>query len=210
MKTLVSTESDYLTSNHSYSSDSFCEDSNRINNSKQLSQDGISEYNEDLNSSNYRLTENLINNQRIEYLEKMVSPLFITLLKYDEFEFGTKGESVKLMEEHLKINTLATITWFKSLYLHYFANDDKILIGILKVIDALSLENEAIQFEGKFMAMAALLHKNNEIKELGVRIFENNCSFDNYNILRNIHVETKWLQDYINQVKVDFKKELCL
>lgn len=162
----------------------------------------------DENSTNFKLDENLINQKRIDYLEQKVTPFLISLIKNEDFEFGKKSESVKLIEEQLQFNSVATQNWFNKLYIKYFPSDEKILIGLLRIVEYLN--EQSLHPTGEIMAIAALSHKNNEVKELGVRIFENWCSLNSYEILKSIKIETLWLQEYINQVIKDIEAELCL
>lgn len=71
-------------------------------------------------------------------------------------------------------------------------------------------DEEIIFPQGKTMALAALSHKNDEVKELGVRAFENWNSLNSLEVLKNISFDSNWLQDYLNQVIKDLKSELCL
>ena len=162
----------------------------------------------DENSTNFRLDENLVNQKRIEYLEQKITPLFLTLIKNEDFEFGKKNESVKLIEEQLELNFAATQNWFGNLYIKNFRSNENVFIGLLRIVEA--LKEEALHPIGKIMAMAALNHENDEVKELGIRIFENWCSIESYDILKGIRVDTIWLQEYINQVIKDIEVELCL
>lgn len=162
----------------------------------------------DENSTNFKLDENYINQKRIDYLEQKITPLLISLIKNEDFEFGKKNETIKLIEQQLEFNSVATQNWFNKLYIKYFASDEKILIGLLRIVEALN--ETALHPTGEIIAIAALSHKNDEVKELGVRIFENWCSLSSYEILKNIKVETVWLQEYIDQVIKDIEIELCL
>ncbi|HRN47179.1 MAG TPA: hypothetical protein PKW69_04020 [Niabella sp.] len=162
----------------------------------------------DENSTNFKLDENFINQKRIDYLEQKITPLLISLIKNEDFEFGKKNETVKLIEQQLEFNSVATQNWFNKLYIKYFASDEKILIGLLRIVE--SLNETSLHPTGEIMAIAALSHKNDEVKELGVRIFENWCSLHSYEILKSIKVETVWLQEYITQVIKDIEIELCL
>lgn len=162
----------------------------------------------DENSTNFKLDENFINQKRIDYLEQKITPLLISLIKNEDFEFGKKNETVKLIEQQLEFNSVATQNWFNKLYIKYFASDEKILIGLLRIVE--SLNETSLHPTGEIMAIAALSHKNDEVKELGVRIFENWCSLNSYEILKSIKVETVWLQEYITQVIKDIEIELCL
>lgn len=162
----------------------------------------------DENSSNFKVDENYINQKRLAYLDKKITPIFLALIKTEDFEFGKKNESVLLIEEQLKINSVATQNWFNKLYIKNFSNNEKTLIGLLRVVE--SLDQQALHPTAETMAIAALSHKNDEIKELGIRIFENWGSINSYELLKNLKVGPQWLQDYINQVIKDIEAELWL
>ncbi len=169
----------------------------------------LNKYNEENeNTTNYKKSEETKNQERLDYLETIFSPLFISIVKSEDFEFGQKSLSIKLVEDELKINKLATQSWLNSIYIKSFGGDDTLLIGILRVIEYLN--EDLIHPFGITVALASLSHANNEVKELGVRIFENNCNYSNYSTLKQVKVETVWLQEYINRVIEDFKVELCL
>jgi hypothetical protein len=160
------------------------------------------------NSTNYQPSENEINNIRLKYLEEKVSPLFLSIIKNEDFEFDQRCESINLVEENLKVNRVATQNWINKLYLQYFASDEKVLLSLLRVIDYFN--RELFYPTGQTIALSALVHNSDEIKEMGVRIFENWGSIESLNILKAIKVDTDWLQKYINEVIIDLEKELCL
>ncbi len=159
-------------------------------------------------NTNYKISEAEINYRRVEYLETQITPLFLSLIKNEDFEFGHISESIKLIQKQLEINRIATQNWFNSLYINYFYSNEKILISLLRVIEF--IDPEKLSPTAETMALASLSHKNNEIKEIGVRFFENWSSLTSYNILKNIQVDSVWLQKYINQVITDLEVELCL
>lgn len=157
--------------------------------------------------TNYIPSEKELIDERKNYLEMKLTPLLISLIKNEDFEHGKRSESIRLVEEQMNENKVVGQYWFNSLYIRNFTNDD-ILLGLLRIVEYLS--EELLFPTGQTMAMASLVHANDEIKEQGIRIFENWCSIESYNILKSIKVDTKWLQDYINQVINDFESELCL
>jgi hypothetical protein len=159
------------------------------------------------NYTNFIYDENKINQTRQEYLNSKVTPLLLSLLKYEDVEYGVKSEGEKLIREQIENNSSVALNWISDLYISSF-NDDKILIGLIKIIG--NIEESTISSVGQVIALASLSHKNNEIKELGVRAFENWASPKSYSVLSNLNVGQGWLQDYINQVVKDLEKELCL
>jgi len=149
--------------------------------------------------------ENQINIERESFLRKYITKQFIETILEESFEFGIKSKSEKIIEEQLKINALATRNWLNEIFIDYF-NDEKIIIGILRIIGRF---DESLIFpQGQTMALAALNHKNAEIKELGIRAFENWGSYNSLRILENISINIDWLNEYKNQVVEDLKEEL--
>ena len=153
-------------------------------------------------------TINQFNQAHLIELMTKKTPLLISLIKNEDFEYGQNSESIRLVENELKKNSIVANEWFNRLFLQYFASSTKtdVLIGLLRIVEFLS---DRFDPTYKTIALASFNHANNEVKELGVRILETSCSSDNLKILKNVHVDTKWLQDYINQVIKDFEQALC-
>lgn len=159
-------------------------------------------------NTNYVISEESVINEKLDFLNTKVTPLLISLIKTEDFEFGQSNECIRLVTEQLLDNKIAAQNWFNSLYVKYFISDENILIGLLRIVEY--LDENLLESVGKTMAIASIVHRNDEIKELAVRIFENWGSFESLNILKNITGQTKWLQDYIDQVINDINVELCL
>ena len=158
-------------------------------------------------NTNDTKTADQIIHERVDYLILKTTPLLISLIKSEDFDFGQCSESIRLVENELKNNEFAAKEWFNRLFIKYFSSKTEtiILIGLLRIIEFL---NEHFVPDYQTMALASLSHQNNEVKELGVRILETTCCFENLQILRSIQTGIKWLQDYINQVMEDFEQIL--
>ena len=102
-------------------------------------------------------------------------------------------------------NTVLT-NWFTRLY-NERIGDSRVLKGLLYTILYYS---DCFGDLVELSAQAALSHNSKEINELGVRILESQCNEKHYRILCNLKVRDNWLQKYIDKVKIDFRKELCL
>lgn len=150
-------------------------------------------------------TENFINDARSKLLDETYTNRFIKLLREEEFEFGYISRSEQLLHEQLKINALATRNWLNKIFINNF-QDEAVLIGILRIIGR--FEPNVIFPQGQTIALAALVHSSDEIKELGVRAFEKWVSNESLNILRGISIETIWLKEYIDSVIRDFEEFL--
>jgi len=158
-------------------------------------------------NTDVKVTENDINNSREYFLREKVSPELINLINEEDFEFGFVSRSEELINKQLEINDLATRNWLNELFISNFKNDG-ILIGLLRIIGR--FDQEIIFPQGQTMALAALSHRNNEIKELGIRAFENWASENSIQVLRNTNIELEWLNEYKNEVIADLEVELCL
>ena len=158
-------------------------------------------------NTNYSIPENEIMENRLLELKSKKSALLISLLKFDDVELGYKSQSIRLIEEQLSINRIATINWINDLYIENL-KDEKVTIGILKIFEY--FEESIFSPMSYTIAMSSLLSSNNEIKELAVRTFENWGSIKSYEILKTISTDTQWLKSYIEKVILDLEVELCL
>lgn len=147
-------------------------------------------------------------NKNIFYLhnlnrnEKQLTTKFLHLIKEEHFEFGYSSLSEKLVGEQLAQNSLFTRNWLNKMFLTYFSQET-IIIGILRIIA--HFDTTDIYPQGQTMAIAGLSHQSDEIKELSVRAFEQWADDNSIMILKNLKVETQWLQDYINQIIKDLE-----
>jgi len=148
--------------------------------------------------------ENLVNAHRDEELKGKITDEFLVSLRKEEIEFGVASRTEIIVERQLKLNAMATRNWLNDLFVTHF-NDTKILGGILHIISR--FDELEMHPQGQTMALAAFNHSSDEIKELGVRAFEHWGSKNSLRILQDVSVETKWLQDYINQVVEDLSIE---
>lgn len=150
--------------------------------------------------------ENQLNSTRENVLREKLTLTLINTILEENFEFGYVSNSEKIIREQFKINALATRNWLSELFINHF-NDITILIGLLRIIGR--FEENIIFPQGHTIALAALNHKNDEIKELGIRAFENWSSENSIKVLKNIEISPQWLCDYKNQVIAELEEELC-
>lgn len=148
--------------------------------------------------------ENYINQRRLLKLKKQFTPKLLNLILESDFEYGIESEVDVFIQNQLKENSLATKSWLNDIFVEYFENP-VILVGILRIISRLSYYE--VYPQGQVMATAALSHNDVEVKECGVRAFENWGNLDSIKILENLHVSLSWLQEYINQVLEDLRKK---
>jgi len=100
---------------------------------------------------------------------------------------------------------LVTKKWLRDLYFNNL-HDFGILIGISRLM--CHFEEDEIFPEGKEIALHALNHEDNEMKDLGIRAFENWVSLDSLHILKGCKFEDDYLQRYVDEVIDDIIVQL--
>lgn len=148
--------------------------------------------------------ENLFNKKRLERLRLQFTEKLLAYFVDEDFEYGIEAKADILVKKQLAINVLATKSWLNTIFVNHFS-DTNILMGLLRLIAR--IDYSIISPEGPTIAIAALSHKNIEIKECGVRAFESWGTLSSLGILENLQVSTPWLQSYINDVISDIQKE---
>ena len=143
----------------------------------------------------------------VAYLRKnKESVLLQKIMSEVTFEPGMINDTISYFGSLLAYGDVAIAMWVSELFVSHYKYD-KILKGLLYI--AMYYNEVFVNFD-TMMAMAAISHKSPEVRELAVRVLESNCNIVNYDVLRNIIVQDQWLNDYIQDVIRDFKKELCL
>ena len=136
--------------------------------------------------------------------ERLFANELISFILNEEFEYGIDTEADALVRRYMEPNPLLTKKWINTIFVENSA-DVSILIGLLRLIAR--LDYTEILPEGQTMAVAALLHKNTEVKECGVRAFESWGTIESLKILEDLKVGIRWLQEYIDDVVSDLRKE---
>lgn len=142
-----------------------------------------------------------------KYLVEKFQPVFVSTLKNQELEIDYKNHIEILLEELFQENDFVTKDWLNDIYVSNF-NDTKFLINILKIIG--NFDKELLNSFGIVTSGSALSHKNVEVKEMAVRVFENWNTIESYTFLKNCTLTPKWLDDYKNEVLSNIEEELCL
>lgn len=142
----------------------------------------------------------------IVFLDNNYRNRLLSLIHTDTFEPGCMNNTISFIGTLFKFGETAVVQWICQLYQENL-NNPSVLIGLLNVNIYYS---SAFHSVGTIMALAAMTNRSQEVKELGIRVLESNYSEDNYRALQSIQCEDKWLMDYIQQVIIDFEKELCL
>jgi serine/threonine protein kinase len=131
-----------------------------------------------------------------EYKTKFTNSL-LQLIHEEVFEFGMENAADRYVQENLRDYPLYTKVCLNEMLLKHFA-DVGVATGLLRIIS--HIDYEEIHPIGQTMALSVLNHENIEIRECGIRAFENWGNIDSLDILKHIKCEEKWLQDYLDKV----------
>jgi hypothetical protein len=151
--------------------------------------------------------ENVVNKKRLTILKRQFTKELIALILDEDFEYGFDTKADALVRSQMQLNALAVKSWLNWIFVENFSNIP-VLLGILRIIAR--LDYFEVYPEGQTMAMAVLSHKNIEVQECGVRAFESWGTIESLKILENLKdrkVSTQWLQEYIDEVVSDLRKE---
>jgi len=134
-----------------------------------------------------------------KFTEKLTS-----LILHEDFEYGIDTKADVFVRKYMALNAFTTRDWLGRIYIDN-ASNIPILIGLLRIVAR--LDYQEIKPIGQLIAISALSHSNIEVQECGVRAFESWEAIDSLDILENLKVSTKWLQEYINGVVSDLREE---
>ena len=143
--------------------------------------------------------QGLLIQQRNKFTEELMS-----LILHEDFEYGIDTRADAFVRRYMALNAPTTKDWLGRIYIDNVSNIP-VLIGLLRIVAR--LDYQEIKPPGQLIAIAALSHSNIEVQECGVRAFESWEAIDSLEILENLKVSTKWLQEYINEVVSDLKEE---
>ncbi len=152
----------------------------------------------DNQSTQIRTTpEGLVALKEIQECRKRFADTLLQLIHEEIFEFGMENAADSFVQENLRDNPVFTKEWLNQILLEHFA-DVEVATGILRIVS--HLKYAEIYPTGPTMALSVLSHENAEIRECGIRAFENWGNTDSLEYLKHIKCEEEWLQDYLEQV----------
>jgi len=158
----------------------------------------------DLSDSSTYEWENILNKRRLRQFKENYTKELLRIICEQDFEYGFDSEADLFVRELMGQNETITKEWLNLVYIEHY-HDMRVVIGLLQVISHLQYLD--IYPQGPTMALAALVHANSEVRECGIRAFENWSTIESLNILRNVKCDEIWLQDYLNQVIRDLEEE---
>lgn len=149
--------------------------------------------------------ENILNDQRIRHFRSTFSKKLIQLIREQDFEYGIDTPADELVRHAFHQNIEITKQWLNEIFIENYDNE-VILLGILRVLS--HFEYADITPQGPTVALAALANSNPEVREGGIRAFENWGNLESLNILENVQCDEEWLNEYLQQVVYDLREEL--
>jgi len=147
--------------------------------------------------------ENLLNQERMNQFKSEFEERFLEALRESEFEYGFSSLADFFIQRRLDENEAVTREWLNDIFIRHFA-DVAISTGILRVIA--HVDYDKIYPEGVTIALAALVHCNVEVKECGVRAFENWEVPEHLPVLESLEFEEAWLNEYVQRVIKEIKE----
>ncbi len=130
---------------------------------------------------------------------------FLETIEVDDFEFGLSSQCENLTRKWLQEAPMLTREALNDLYLRNIANE-KVLLALLKVIA--HFDYDEVFPVGQTMALAAISHKSVEVKECGIRAYENWEHTESLAILGQTEVQPSWLNQYLLDVVSDLKESI--
>jgi len=147
--------------------------------------------------------ENRLNQDRLRQYQEKYSRKFLDLLGECEFEFGFDTIADDFIRERLAENASVTKEWINSLFLENWPNT-RVVAGILRTIA--HLEYHEITPEGPTMAFAANSHPSLEVRECGIRAFENWGTRECLGYITKMRCTEGWMQEYLKRVIDDLEE----
>ena len=127
----------------------------------------------------------------------------LLIIREQDFEYGYLSAADKYFQESIKQNGFIVCEWLNRLFVARFS-DHIAIIGILRIVS--HMDYSMISPYGPTMALAALSHIHYEVRECGIRAFENWERKEHIELLENTKCAEKWLDDYRKQVIEDLKR----
>lgn len=149
--------------------------------------------------------ENSLNRQRMDRFRAEFSAKLLKLLREQDFEYGVDTPADELVRKSFSENISIAKEWLNQLFVENY-DDQTVLMGILRVLS--HFEYQEVAPQGPTMALAALSNVSAEVRECGIRAFENWSTLESLEVLKNVKCEEEWLNDYLQQVIAELKEEL--
>lgn len=146
--------------------------------------------------------ENRLNALRLQEFRETHEREFLSLLRQCHFEYGFDSLADAFVEARLAENSHITMNWISRLYFEHI-DDPTLAVGILRAIGRLRYEQA--QPVGVSLALSAVIHADDEVKECGIRAFERWAGAESLRVLENLELPEGWIQEYADQVIQDLR-----
>lgn len=139
---------------------------------------------------------------RLESFPQHFKDCLLSAILSSPFEPGVGSSVDDLLRDALDLHGKLTLQWVSDLFL---ANFDKPAVSgdLLAYSSRLSYEEASPTVV--LMAIAGINHTSVRVQEAAIRAFENWANADSLKVLENVHLNAKWLQEYVAEVIDDIK-----
>lgn len=122
---------------------------------------------------------------------------FVGMLMDCTLESGMVSNGERLFNGLYKKNRCEALCFLDSVYIRYYS-DRRVLLGILDIIANISYSDGFPT--AQTMALGAISHKDDEVKEFAVRCYDHWHEKGSVEILKSIDTDAHWLRKYIDAV----------
>jgi hypothetical protein len=136
----------------------------------------------------------------------MIGSELQSIIMNENFEYGIDTRADILIRSLMQFDPSGTRNLLIGIFLRNWDVDNiPLLLGILRIIARCEVFTEGVT-----IAKTALSHRDVEVQECGVRVFESWGTIECLKELENIKVGTMWLQEYIDEVVLDLRKDIVM
>lgn len=161
----------------------------------------ISKFNKNkLYFQNSNIEKNIIinsdTNETFEKIKAYFIKAYINSIKNEDLEFGILGHTTELVKNFLKYNKGLILTELQNLALKN-SKDKRLVYSVLHTFA--HLEYDLVYPYGPIFALGISRHKDADIQDFSIQCFEIWCNKDSLNYLEQIHIDTPWLNEYLQK-----------
>lgn len=142
-----------------------------------------------------------------EKIKKQFSNKLLFYIENEDIELGSYTEADKLIEKYLKTHNNLIQSALNEIYINNI-KDQNILCKLLLLISR--VEPEKLNKTGHTIALAALNHCDNVVRQYAIRVFENFFDLSSLECLEESRKDIFWIQEYKEEVIREIQEELGL
>jgi hypothetical protein len=128
---------------------------------------------------------------------------FRMMIHNTDLEYGFYSNLDYFLEDELQKNNEGTQRWLLELFMEN-QKDVTVLMAILRTLA--HMKYKMVKPLGLRMALAALNHDDEDVRDCGVRCLENWECTEALPVLKSLRYPEEWLQKYVEQVIRDLTK----